>query len=321
MQVIHGDAPTTHRGPSAVTIGAYDGVHLGHRAVIDEVKRLADERGLRTVVVTFDRHPAQVVRPASAPKLLCDLDQKLELLAETGVDATYVIHFDEEQAAVPAEDFVDDVLVSCLDARAVIVGEDFHFGKGRGGNVELLRSVGREQGFTVEGLALVDHEGKPAVGGPNVSSTAIRRLLDEGEVAEASVLLGRPHEVRGAVEHGDSRGGAELGFPTANLTLPDEVQLPAVGIYAGWVERTDGTIHPAAISLGHRPTFYERPGDRPLLEAHLLDFDGTLYDEWIRVRFVERLRGEEKFDSVDALVAQIQADVDRTRDLLGKPEA
>lgn len=316
MQVIHGDQPTTHTGPSVVTIGAYDGVHLGHRAVIGEVKRLADERGLQTVVVTFDRHPAQVVRPASAPKLLCDLDQKLELLAETAVDATYVIHFDEGQAAVPAEDFVDDVLVSCLDARAVVVGDDFHFGKGRGGNVELLRQVGREQGFTVEGLELVDRDGNPANGNPSVSSTVIRKLLTDGEVAEAAVLLGRPHEVRGTVEHGDNRGGAELGFPTANLTVADEIQLPADGIYAGFVERTDGTIHAAALSLGHRPTFYDRPGDRPLLECHLLQFEGTLYGEPLQVRFVERLRGEERFDSVDALIAQIQADVDRTRDLL-----
>ena len=314
--MIHGDEPTTHTGPSAVTIGAYDGVHLGHRAVIAEVARLADERGLQTVVVTFDRHPAQVVRPESAPKLLCDLDQKLELLAATGIDATYVIGFDEEQADVTAEHFVDDVLVSCLDARAVVVGEDFHFGKDRGGNVELLRQVGEVQGFTVDGLALVDREGKPANGAPNVSSTAIRGLLTDGDVAEAALLLGRDHEVRGTVENGDKRGGAELGFPTANLTIAEEIQLPADGIYAGWFERTDGTVHAAAISLGHRPTFYDRPGDRPLLEAHLLDFEGNLYDERVRVRFAERLRAEERFDSVEALVAQIQADVDRTRSLL-----
>ena len=303
----------------AVTIGAYDGVHLGHRAVIAEVTRLADERGLQTVVVTFDRHPAQVVRPESAPKLLCDLDQKLELLADIGVDTTYVIHFDEVQAAVPAEDFIDDVLVSCLDARAVIVGEDFHFGKARGGNVELLREVGRIQGFTVEGIDLVDRDGRPAPNEAKVSSTAIRRLLAAGEVVEAADLLGRPHEVRGTVERGDGRGGADLGFPTANLTLPEEIQLPADGIYAGWLERTDGTIHATAISLGHRPTFYERPGDRPLLECHLLDFSGNLYGEPVRVRFVERLRGEERFDSVDALIKQIQADVDRTRELLPEP--
>lgn len=316
MHVIHGDGPMSQTGPSAVTIGAYDGVHLGHRAVIAEVKRLADARGLQTVVVTFDRHPAYVVRPESAPRLLCDLDQKLELLAETGVDATYVIHFDEEQAAVTAEEFVDDVLVTCLDARSVVVGADFHFGKGRGGNVALLTEIGLLQGFTVEGLALVDRNGDPAGNGRVVSSTAIRALLEEGDVAEAAVLLGRPHEVRGTVEHGDARGGADLGFPTANLTIPEEIQLPAIGIYAGWLVRTDGTRHAAAISLGHRPTFYDRPGDRPLLECHLLDFEGNLYDEPVRVRFAERLRGEERFDSAEALVAQIGRDVERTRELL-----
>lgn len=316
MHVIHGDGPMSQTGPSAVTIGAYDGVHLGHRAVIAEVKRLADDRGLQTVVVTFDRHPAQVVRPASAPKLLCDLDQKLELLAEAGVDATYVIHFDEEQASVTAEEFVDDVLVTCLDARSVVVGADFHFGKDRGGNVALLTEIGLVQGFTVEGLELVDRNGDPAADGRVVSSTAIRALLAEGDVAEAADLLGRAHEVRGTVEHGDGRGGAELGFPTANLTLPEEIQLPADGIYAGWVARTDGTRHAAAISLGHRPTFYDRPGDRPLLECHLLDFEGNLYDEPVRVRFVERLRGQERYDSVEALVGQIQRDVDHTRELL-----
>lgn len=319
MHVIHGDGPRTQTGPSAVTIGAYDGVHVGHRAVIAEVTRIADERGLQTVVVTFDRHPAQVVRPESAPKLLCDLDQKLELLADSGVDTTYVIHFDEAQASVTAEHFVDDVLVSCLDARAVVVGADFHFGKGRGGNVEVLRGLGRVHGFTVEGLDLVDRDSRPSGDGQKVSSTVIRSLLSGGDVAEAAELLGRPHEVRGAVERGDGRGGQDLGFPTANLTLPSEIQLPSDGIYAGWLERTDGTIHKAAISLGHRPTFYDRPGDRPLLECHLIDFSGNLYGELVRVRFVERLRGEEKFDSVDALVAQIQSDVDRTKALLPDP--
>lgn len=316
VQVIHGDASmSSPAGPSAVTIGAYDGVHLGHRAVIAEVRRLAADRGLQTVVVTFDRHPAQVVRPDSAPKQLCDLDQKLELLASTGVDATYVIRFDEARAAEPAEDFVDDVLVSSLDARFVVVGEDFHFGHRRGGNVDLLTKMGETRGFTVEGLALVDETGAPSGAGPNVSSTAIRGRLAAGDVAGAATLLGRPHEVRGRVESGDRRG-RELGFPTANLAVPAEIQLPADGIYAGWFERADGTVARTAMSLGHRPTFYERPQGAPLLECHLLDFQGDLYGESVKVRFVERLRGEEKFDSVEALVAQMQVDCDRTRALL-----
>lgn len=299
-----------------VTIGAYDGVHLGHRAVIAQVRALADARGLRTVVVTFDKHPAQVVRPESAPNLLCDLDQKLELLASTGVDATYVVHFDEERARETAEEFVNDVLVGCLSTRAVVVGEDFHFGHKRGGNVELLRQMGVDLGFTVEGLALVAADGEPAGDAePNVSSTAIRALLDDGDVVGAAGLLGRPHEVRGTVEPGDRRG-RDLGYPTANIALPPEIQLPAVGIYAGLFERPDGTVLPTAISLGHRPTFYDRPADQPLLECHLIGFSGDLYGEAVKVRFVERLRGEVRFDSVEALVDQIRTDVDQTAKIL-----
>ena len=298
-----------------MTIGAYDGVHLGHRAVIGQVRELAATRGLQTVVVTFDRHPATVVRPASAPRLLCDLDQKLELLAATGVDATYVIEFDAARAAETAEDFVDKVLVGCLDAKAVVVGEDFHFGHKRGGDVALLHEMGTTRGFTVDGLVLVDIDGKPAGEGPNVSSTAIRTLLVDGDVSGAAELLGRPHEVRGTVEHGDERG-RELGFPTANLCVPGEIALPADGIYAGWFERADGSVTATATSLGHRPTFYDRPEGAPLLECHLLDFSGDLYDEAVKVRFVRRLRSEERFESVDALAAQMQVDVDQTRALL-----
>jgi riboflavin kinase/FMN adenylyltransferase len=317
VQVIRGDGPCPDPlEPSAVTIGAYDGVHLGHQAVIRQVRELAAARGLQTVVVTFDRHPAMVVRPESAPRLLCDLDQKLELLAATGVDATYVVHFDEERATETATSFVDTVLVGCLAARAVVVGEDFHFGHRRGGNVDLLRAMGATAGFEVQGLELVGVDGAPAgSGGTNVSSTEIRRLLIEGDVAGAARLLGRPHEVRGVVEPGDQRG-RDLGFPTANLTLPAEIQLPAVGIYAGWFERPDGSTVATAISLGYRPTFYDRPAEAPLLECHLLDFAGDLYGEAVRVRFVERLRGEERFDSVEALVDQIRTDVDQTRKLL-----
>lgn len=317
MQVIHGVGPcSTPQPESAVTIGAYDGVHLGHRAVIAQVRALAEARGLQTVVVTFDRHPASVVRPESAPLLLTDLDQKLELLAAAGVDATYVVHFDEERAKEQAADFVEEVLVGCLTTRAVVVGEDFHFGHQRGGNVALLEAMGAEHGFTVEGLELRGADGAPAGPDAIVSSTAIRRLLAEGDVAGAAALLGRPHEVRGTVEHGDKRG-RELGFPTANLQIDPDLQLPADGIYAGWFERADGSVHATAMSLGHRPTFYERPQGAPLLECNLLDFAGDLYGEAVRVRFVERLRGEVRFDGVDALVAQMGADVEATRSLLG----
>jgi len=301
-------------GGTAVTIGAYDGVHLGHRAVIAEVRRRAAARGLATAVVTFDRHPAAVVRPESAPRLLTDLDQKLELLASTGVDYCLVITFDEARSREAADDFVREVLAGCLAARVVVVGDDFHFGHGRAGNVDLLRTMGAGLGFEVEGLELVDADGKPADPADRVSSTRIRHSLAAGDLAEANALLGRPYEVRGVVAEGDKRGH-DLGYPTANVSVPGEVLLPADGIYAGWFRRADGSVHQAAISLGRRPTFYAE-AHASLLEAHLLDFEGDLYGEHVAVRFVARLRGEVRFESVEALIEQIGRDCDDTRRVL-----
>jgi riboflavin kinase/FMN adenylyltransferase len=300
---------------SAVTIGAYDGVHLGHRALLAELKTRAEANGLATVVVTFDRHPAAVVRPESAPLLLCDLDQKLELLASAGVDRTVVVRFDEERANESAEEFVTRELVEGLDARLVVVGEDFHFGHGRKGNVALLTEMGSVAGFAVDGVALSSEAGAGGAGAPAVSSTRVRTLVSQGDVEGASKLLGRPHQVRGPVVTGDRRGGAELGFPTANIAVPAEVCLPAPGIYAGWYERPDGSRFRSAASVGRRPTFYGADGEL-LVEAFLLDFSGDLYGEPARLSFVHRLRDELAFDSVDELVAQMGRDVERTRSLL-----
>ena len=302
-------------GGTAVTIGAYDGVHLGHRAVIGEVRRRADEAGLRSAVVTFDRHPASVVRPESAPRLLTDLDQKLELLAATGIDYCLVVTFDEARSREPADDFVREVLVGCLAARLVVVGDDFHFGHKRSGNVDLLRVMGADLGFEVDGLALVDAEGHPAPAEARVSSTRIRHALVEGDLALANAMLGRLHEVRGVVAHGDHRG-RELGFPTANVSVPGDILLPADGIYAGWLERAGGDVLPAAISLGRRPTFYVE-AHASLLEAHVLDFDGELYGEHVKVRFDSWLRGEVRFGSVEALIEQMARDCDSARRVLG----
>jgi riboflavin kinase/FMN adenylyltransferase len=295
-------------GGSAVTIGAYDGVHLGHQALLAELRRRAAAGGLTTSVVTFDRHPASVVRPASAPLLLCDLDQKLELLEAAGVDRTVVLRFDEERAEESAEAFVHEVIERGLDARLVVVGEDFHFGHGRKGNVALLREMGAAAGFEVEGVSLA------ADAGP-ISSTRIRALVAEGRVEDAAGLLGRPHQVRGTVVHGDQRGGTELGFPTANLEVPATIALPAAGIYAGWYERPDGIRRPSAVSIGRRPTFYGDDGEL-LVEAFLLDFAGDLYGEDARLSFVARLRDEQAFDSADALVDQMHRDVAATRRVL-----
>jgi riboflavin kinase/FMN adenylyltransferase len=287
---------------TAVTIGAYDGVHLGHRALLRELSELAASEGLSTVVVTFDRHPAGVVRPESAPRQLTDLGQKLELLAACGVDRTLVIEFDRARADESAEDFVKEVLVDTLGARVVVVGQDFHFGHGRKGNVALLTALGRDFGFTVIGARLTG-DGTGAV-----SSTRIRTLVAAGDVVGAAKLLGRPHEVRGIVVHGDGRGGPVLGFPTANMMIDDAIALPADGIYAGYFTRADGSVHPAAISVGRRPTFYEPGTASVLVEAYLLHFEGDLYGEPSRVSFVCRLRDERQFESVDALIAQMHQD-------------
>jgi riboflavin kinase/FMN adenylyltransferase len=320
-----------------VTIGAFDGVHLGHRRLIERVRRTAAEIGAVATVVTFDRHPASVVRPESAPLLLTDLDQKLALLEECGAELTLVVRFDAQRAAERAEDFVAEVLVGCLHARAVMVGHDFHFGHNREGDVPLLQRMGAQMGFDVTGIRLLGagapsgqsspspqgSSGSPAVSGevltdtPPISSTRIRRLISEGDVLSAATLLGRWYELRGVVAHGEKRG-RELGFPTANLEVSKEMQTCADGVYAGWYLRPDGTRHQTAISVGRQPTFYE---SRPysLVEAHLLDFHGDLYDEVGTVELVARLRGQEKFASIEALVDQMSSDVAQTRRTLGAP--
>lgn len=315
MQVIR-TAQGCPRPPEgcAVTIGFFDGVHLGHQIIIGEARRLAAELGARTAVVTFEPHPASIVRPDSAPLLLTEVDQRLELLAATGVDYTYLVDFDERRARESAEDFVRTVLVDCLAARAVVVGADFHFGHERRGNVALLSEMGSAHGFEVDGVELVA-SGKE--GARPVSSTAIRQALREGDLAAANRMLGRDHEVRGTVRHGDRRG-RDLGFPTANVAVPGTSCLPADGVYAGWYVRPDRTTLPAAISLGRRPQFYA-DAELSLLEAHVLDAEPglDLYGEEARVRFSARLRGQERFDSVDELVRQMVDDVARTREALG----
>lgn len=314
MEVIR-DLEACPRPPAGtvVTIGAYDGVHLGHQAILARVRAMATELSCASAVVTFDCHPARIVRPDSAPLLLTDLDQRLELLAAAGVDHTVVVRFDEERSKESAEDFVTGILVGCLRARAVVVGHDFHFGHRRRGNVVLLQEMGQRHVFDVLGVSLqADGPGDEAV-----SSTRIRQLLAAGRAEEAAVLLGRPHEVRGVVVKGDGRG-RQLGYPTANIEVPPEILVPGDGIYAGWYERPSGDTRVAAISVGRRPTFSP---DAPasVLEAHLLDFDGDLYGEVARVRFKAWLRAEKKFDSVDALVAQIARDADATRRLHATP--
>jgi riboflavin kinase/FMN adenylyltransferase len=291
-----------------VTIGAYDGVHLGHQAVIAQVRRDAAARGCRSTVVTFDRHPATVVRPESAPRLLCDLDQKLELLAATGLDLTVVVAFNEDRARESPEDFIDEVLVNALRTKAVVVGEDFHFGYHRRGNVELLRRIGAVDGFEVLPVELIPRA--DGVAEP-VSSTAIRRALAGGEVDVARGLLGHAFAVRGVVVRGDQRGRT-IGVPTANVEVPTAMCLPADGVYAGFYTRPSGERHGCAINLGRRPTFYEH-ADHSLLEAHILDFDEEIYGERAEVSFGAFLRSERKFEGLDALVTQLKLDIEAAR--------
>ena len=308
MQVIRDNQPSDNSMRSVVTIGAYDGVHRGHQAVIGQVRKDAQQLGCQSVVVTFDKHPASVVRPESAPKLLTDLDQKLELLQQTGIDATLVVEFNRERSTEDPALFVKRVLVDALRAQVVVVGEDFHFGFNRGGNVAMLRELGKQFDFQVEPVKLIT---RPDGVEEPVSSTSIRRALAGGQVVVANTLLGRPFEARGVVVTGDKRGRT-LGFPTANVEVPNAMCLPADGVYAGHFTCGDGSVHACAINLGRRPTFFEH-ADHSLLEAHLLDFNGDLYGEHVRVTFEHFLRSERKFDGLESIKAQLQLDVAAAR--------
>jgi riboflavin kinase/FMN adenylyltransferase len=310
MEVLHEGEPVGLPGGSAVAVGTFDGVHVGHRALLLETCRQAGNLGATPVVAIFDRHPASVVRPESAPRLLTDLGQRISLLGQTGIELCYVVRFDEERSLQEPEQFVDEVVVGALNAKAMVVGEDFHFGRRRRGDTALLANLEASYGFKVLAIPLVS---LPNVGGP-VSSTRVREALALHDIELASALLGREHEVRGVVEHGDHRGRT-IGFPTANVAVPGDVMLPFDGVYAGWYERSDGSVWPAAINLGKRPTFYDENGLR-LLEAHLLDFDDDLYGERAKVRFGRWIRGEVKFPGIDALVEQLHRDVKAARALL-----
>ncbi len=311
MQVIEdfdrpGGSPET-----AASIGVYDGVHVGHQAVIDDLLAEAKRLDVAPAVVTFDRHPALVLRPQNAPKLLNSLDQKLELLEEAGIEYVYLIEFSPDRAHTTAEDFVRQVFVERLRVRSVVVGEDFHFGRARLGNMDKLREYGRTMGFEVRAVKLLHHDEKWP---EPVSSTAVRRALAGGDVRTASAMLGRYHEIRGKVVLGDRRG-MTIGFPTANIPVSMAMAWPADAVYAGWYTRPDGSRYMTAINIGRRPTFYEH-AQQSLLEAHLLDFDGDLYGEEARVEFVELLRSEHRFDGVESLVRQLHVDVALTRDIL-----
>jgi riboflavin kinase/FMN adenylyltransferase len=296
-------------GRTTVVIGNFDGVHLGHRHVLSRAREVADAGSLTLVAVTFDPHPMAVLRPEHAPTALTSLESRAELLAESGAEAVLALPFDRGVAAWTPEEFVERVLVDALHAAAVVVGANFRFGNRAAGDVATLRETGAVHGFEAEGIALD--------GGPQVwSSTYVRTCLATGDVAGAAEALGRPYAVRGVVVRGDQRG-RELGFPTANVPTSTLTAAPADGVYAGWLRRRDtGERFPAAISVGTNPTFDGQRERR--VESYVLDRDDLdLYGVEVEVSFVERLRGMVAFESVEKLVAQMDDDVHRAREILG----
>ena len=293
--------------PSVVCIGFFDGVHRGHQTIIKRAARVAEQAGLRSVVVTFDRHPMEVVNPGSQPKLLMSLKRRARALSEQGVDLVVVVPFDDGLRHLAPEGFVDHVLVEPLQARRVIVGGNFRFGMGAKGDVGTLNTLGPSRGFTAEAVTLLELDGVV------ISSTEIRAALDRGDVEHAARMLGRPPAVEGVVVRGDQRGKG-LGYPTANLQVGRRAAVPMQGIYAGAFTMADGSVHPCVTNVGVNPTF---GGQELRVEAHLLDYDGDLYGMEAQVDFRHRQRDELKFDSVEALVAQIDLDAAEARRLLG----
>ncbi len=304
-------------GPSVVAIGKFDGVHSGHRAVIARARVDAADSGARVVAVTFDRNPLALLRPDICPASLVGVEQKLRLLADAGVDATLMLTFDRTLADLSAREFVEHVLVGALGVTIVLVGADFRFGRGGKGDPDLLRELGREFGFDVD----VVEDVRAIDDGRRVSSTWIRDLLSEGDVAGAAKLLGRAHSVRGEVVHGLKRG-RQLGFPTANLSADLEGFVPAEGVYAGWLvdegarrhgdEPRSSVRYPAAISVGSNPTFDDVAARQ--VEAYVLDeTDLDLYGHTVEVEFTSRIRGMEAFEGIEPLIAKMTEDVARVR--------
>ena len=306
MDVIH--FPEDPRPPRwlhpVLALGNFDGLHRGHMKIIERVRRVASERGATAVAMTFDPHPPRVVRPDKAPPLLMTKTQRLEALERAGVDGVAVVRFTSELSRWDPETFVRTVLVEWLHVAEVWVGANFLFGHDRAGNFSSLRGLGSRYGFRAEKIDPVRY--KDFV----VSSTRIRRLISEGRVDEASALLGHPYTIDGTVVEGSHRG-RDLGFPTANLATGNEL-IPPHGVYATTV-RLDGVIYPSITNVGIRPTFDDEP--RTVIETHLLDVECDLYGRMLRLGFVQRLRDERRFESVDLLKAQVGADVQKARTL------
>ena len=305
-------------GRCVLTIGVFDGVHRGHQQLITRAVKSAKERGIPSVLMTFDPHPMEVVRPGNHPAQLTTLARRAELAEELGVDVFCVMPFTPEFMKLSPERYAHEILVERLHVAEVVVGENFTFGKKAAGTVEMLRTIGERFGFAVDGQTLL------AEHAVTFSSTYIRSCVDAGDVTAAADALGRPHRVEGVVVHGDGRG-RDLGFPTANVAPPMHSAIPADGVYAAWFTvlgpgPTLGTVAPgerygAAVSVGTNPTF---SGRARTVEAFVLDQDADLYGQHVAVDFVERLRGMEKFDSIEALISAMHGDAARARDVLAR---
>jgi riboflavin kinase/FMN adenylyltransferase len=302
-------------GHCVATIGVFDGVHRGHAAIITKAVEQARARGVPSVLITFVPHPSEVVRPGSHPPVLATIVRRAELVEQLGVDVFCALPFTHEFSQLPPDEFAHQVLVERLHASGVIVGENFRFGHKAAGDVSLLERLGRRFGFTAQGVELLGDDGTV------LSATYVRSCVQAGDLRAAAAALGRPHRLDGIVERGDRRG-RDLGFPTANLRTDEWAAVPADGVYAGRVVRLDEwgrtvdapPLGIAAISVGTNPTFDVR---QRRVEAYVLDFDGDLYGDALGVEFVERLRGQERYDHVDSLIRQMHADVQRTRDMMG----
>lgn len=293
---------------SVVTVGNFDGVHRGHQVLLRRAVDAAEELGVRSAAVTFEPHPAAVVSPGRQPLRLQPLEARIEALAARGVDLVAVLPFTAEVAAWSPESFVEQVLVHRLEAVRVVVGTNFRYGHRAAGDVVTLSESGEQHGFGVEAVTLLDLEGDP------ISSTALRNRIAEGDVRWAMRALGRPFELEAPVVHGEGRGRT-IGVPTANLDVDAELIVPGNGVYACWVE-VDDVVRAAVTNVGVRPTF---DGETRSVETHLIDAADELYGAVVRMRFIERIRAERRFDGVDDLVAQIQRDIEVARGMLGDP--
>ena len=298
--------------PSVVTVGTFDGVHRGHRLVLDRLVAAAKERSLRSVLVTFDPHPLVIVNPVAAPALLTVGQEKHDVLAPRALDEIGVVPFTRELAALEADQFVDQILIRQYGMRELFIGHDHGFGRGRSGDAATLERLGRDRGFRVHVVPAVDgRDGRP------VSSTAIRRAIAGGDLARAADGLGRPYSVSGTVAHGAARGAA-LGFRTLNVETPGPAKLlPPDGVYAVRVVTQTGTFA-GMLNLGGRPTFGD---ERRMIEAHLFDVNGDWYGQRVRVEFVARIRDVKKFDGPEALIAQLRDDELAARLLLARARA